>query len=98
VDDNFFDLGGHSLLLVKAHRILRERYPEVAVLDLFRYPTVGALAGFLTREKVEQISLAESRERGESRVERAQRQRDLRRQAVERRPGPPGRDPGGRRK
>lgn len=82
VDDNFFDLGGHSLLLVKAHRLLRERFPEVTVLDLFRYPTVGALAQFLSREKVEQVSLAESRERGENRGERAKRQRELRRQAT----------------
>ncbi len=44
-DDNFFDLGGHSLLLVKVHRQLRERLPrEISVVDLFQFPTVGALA------------------------------------------------------
>jgi amino acid adenylation domain-containing protein len=80
VDDNFFDLGGHSLLLVKAHRILRESFPEVAVVDLFQYPTVAALARFLTRERVEQLSLEESRERAESRSDRARQQR-MRRQA-----------------
>ncbi|HVR95768.1 MAG TPA: amino acid adenylation domain-containing protein, partial [Thermoanaerobaculia bacterium] len=75
VDDNFFDLGGHSLLLVQAHRRLRERFPEVAVVDLFRFPTVASLALYLTREQVEQIPLEASRERAESRAGRLRRQR-----------------------
>ncbi|MCU0621300.1 MAG: LLM class flavin-dependent oxidoreductase [Gemmatimonadales bacterium] len=46
---NFFDLGGHSLLAVQVHRRLRERYPEraLSITDLFRYPTIATLAGFL---------------------------------------------------
>jgi fengycin family lipopeptide synthetase D len=28
VHDNFFDLGGHSLLLVQVHSLLQERYPN----------------------------------------------------------------------
>ncbi|TAJ18769.1 MAG: hypothetical protein EPO68_07315, partial [Planctomycetota bacterium] len=45
VSDNFFDLGGHSLLVVRIHRRLRELgYAEVALTDLFRYPTIRALA------------------------------------------------------
>jgi amino acid adenylation domain-containing protein/non-ribosomal peptide synthase protein (TIGR01720 family) len=48
VEDNFFDLGGHSLLLVRAHARLRgeidERLPLVALL---RYPTVRSLARYL---------------------------------------------------
>jgi amino acid adenylation domain-containing protein/non-ribosomal peptide synthase protein (TIGR01720 family) len=44
-EDNFFDLGGHSLLLVKVHRELRKLLPrEISVVDLFQFPTVGALA------------------------------------------------------
>jgi len=48
MDDNFFDLGGHSLLLVQAHGRLRERFPQLTALDLFRYPTVATLAAYLT--------------------------------------------------
>jgi amino acid adenylation domain-containing protein len=48
LDDNFFDLGGHSLLLVQAHGRLRERFPQLTALDLFRYPTVATLAAYLT--------------------------------------------------
>ncbi len=47
-NDSFFDLGGHSLLLVEVQSKLRERLgEEVALLDLFKYPSVGALAGHL---------------------------------------------------
>ncbi len=44
-DDNFFDLGGHSLTMVRAAGRLSERLGRpVAVLDLFRTPTVASLA------------------------------------------------------
>ncbi|MEA2601554.1 MAG: hypothetical protein QOF89_2546 [Acidobacteriota bacterium] len=47
-DDNFFDLGGHSLLAAQVHVRLSEALSrEVALLDLFRYPTVASLAAFL---------------------------------------------------
>jgi len=45
VDDNFFDLGGHSLLLVEVHQQIKERLGrDVPIVDLFAHPTVGALA------------------------------------------------------
>lgn len=45
VNDNFFDLGGHSLLLVKTcDRLNAELGRELRVVDLFTYPTVAALA------------------------------------------------------
>jgi natural product biosynthesis luciferase-like monooxygenase protein len=46
--DNFFDLGGHSLLVVRVHRDLQQNVaPNVSLTDLYRYPTVGALARYL---------------------------------------------------
>ena len=48
LNDNFFDLGGHSLLAAQVHARLRESLGlEVAMVDLFRHPTVSALARFL---------------------------------------------------
>jgi hypothetical protein len=45
VHDNFFDLGGHSLLLVRLHSKLRRVLSaELSVIDLFRYPTISSLA------------------------------------------------------
>jgi amino acid adenylation domain-containing protein len=48
VDDNFFDLGGHSLALVQVQRKIKERLSrDVPVVDLFRTPTVALLARML---------------------------------------------------
>jgi hypothetical protein len=48
VSDNFFDLGGHSLLVVQVQRRLREACGrEVSITDMFRLPTVRALAAHL---------------------------------------------------
>jgi amino acid adenylation domain-containing protein/non-ribosomal peptide synthase protein (TIGR01720 family) len=48
VHDNFFDLGGHSLLLIRVHTELRQRLQRpIAVVDLFKHPTVASLAGHL---------------------------------------------------
>jgi amino acid adenylation domain-containing protein len=47
-DDNFFDLGGHSLLMVQVHSAIRKSFPtDVSMIDMFRYPTVGRLAEYL---------------------------------------------------
>ena len=43
--DSFFDLGGHSLLLFRVQGLVQERCGRrIAPLDLFRYPTIAALA------------------------------------------------------
>ncbi|MCA9501381.1 MAG: hypothetical protein KC588_19480, partial [Nitrospira sp.] len=48
VNDNFFDLGGHSLLLIQVHSRLREQLEQpVSQLDLLKYPTIRALARHL---------------------------------------------------
>jgi hypothetical protein len=45
IRDNFFDLGGNSLLLVPIHRKLVTRLSaNLAVSDLFRFPTIEALS------------------------------------------------------
>lgn len=45
---NFFDLGGHSLLVVRVQRQLKAVLNrDVAISDLFRFPTIRALAGHL---------------------------------------------------
>jgi hypothetical protein len=48
VEENFFDLGGHSLLLVEMHRRLQESlYRELSIVTLFEHPTVRSLAQHL---------------------------------------------------
>lgn len=46
--DNFFDLGGHSLLTIRVHdRLQKKLERSFPLLKLFEHPTVQALAGFL---------------------------------------------------
>ena len=48
VNDNFFDMGGHSLLLAQVRsKISNAIHKEVSIMDLFRYPTISTLARFL---------------------------------------------------
>ncbi len=47
LDDNFFDLGGHSLLMPRLLIELEPTWPDLAVLDFFRHPTVRTLAAHL---------------------------------------------------
>jgi acyl carrier protein len=66
---NFFDLGGHSLLLIKVQCKLEEQLnTPITIVDLFRHTTVASLARFLGEKRAENSSLLRHRER-------AQRQR-----------------------
>jgi acyl carrier protein len=48
VDDNFFDIGGHSLLLARVQARLSEQLGlSVSLLDLYAHPTVAELATYL---------------------------------------------------
>ena len=51
-DDNFFDLGAHSLMMVRAHARLTHTYgKDLPLVSLFRYPTVRSLAQHLSERK-----------------------------------------------
>lgn len=54
-DDFFTDLRGHSLLAARAVTELRASFPQagLSVRDLYRYPTVRALAGELRSRGIE---------------------------------------------
>lgn len=46
--DNFFDLGGHSLLMIQVHaQLCIALQREISIVRMFQYPTVGSLAKFL---------------------------------------------------
>jgi amino acid adenylation domain-containing protein len=50
VHANFFDLGGHSLTLVRVRSRLRDHFgDEISMVDMFRYPTISALADHVSR-------------------------------------------------
>jgi natural product biosynthesis luciferase-like monooxygenase protein/FkbM family methyltransferase len=51
IHDNFFEIGGNSLLLVEAHGRLRQAVGrEVTLVELMRYPTIESLSRFLGQD------------------------------------------------
>jgi acyl carrier protein len=51
IEQNFFDLGGHSLLVAKVIGQLQEKFNrELSTIDLFQYPTIKAMAQYLSQE------------------------------------------------
>jgi amino acid adenylation domain-containing protein len=83
VHDNFFSLGGHSLLLLQAVARLRDEIGEeigrsLTPIELFEYPTVAALA--------KRLAPAEEKEMGTSVLEQSRDRGASRRQSVRRRP------------
>jgi amino acid adenylation domain-containing protein len=50
--DNFFDLGGHSLLMVQVHSKLRQAFEKnISMVEMFQYPTIASLAKHLNRKQ-----------------------------------------------
>ena len=48
INDNFFDLGGHSLLVVQLQSQLRQKIgTEITLVELFQMPTVAAIAALI---------------------------------------------------
>jgi acyl-CoA synthetase (AMP-forming)/AMP-acid ligase II len=73
--DNFFDIGGHSLLIIQVLKELREKVPRpIQMTDLFRHTTIESLGRFLESGDTQADSASQ---RGRSRA-------DARRAAVTR--------------
>lgn len=73
--DNFFDLGGHSLLLPKVLTELRTMAArDLSMVDLFRYPTVHTLAA----------AMGEGSQDAGSQDAQSQRMKDARKAGVRR--------------
>jgi amino acid adenylation domain-containing protein len=51
VNDNFFDVGGNSLYLIKVSTILAEAFPSLTIVDLFNYTTIDKLAAFIAESE-----------------------------------------------
>jgi amino acid adenylation domain-containing protein len=59
LNDNFFDLGGHSLLVVQMQSRLRKLLNRnVMLVDLFQHPTIGSFAEFLAGDNEGETAFA----------------------------------------
>jgi amino acid adenylation domain-containing protein len=54
VESNFFDLGGHSLLLARMQVVMESEFGvNLTAAEVFRHPTVGAMAAWLEQAQSE---------------------------------------------
>jgi amino acid adenylation domain-containing protein len=59
INDNFFDIGGHSLLLSQVHEQLKGLFDKkITIVDLFNYPTIKSLAEFISQKDSGDTSLS----------------------------------------
>ncbi|MBG86577.1 MAG: non-ribosomal peptide synthase [Verrucomicrobiales bacterium] len=76
IHDNFFEMGGHSLLILKAQNKLREKVGvDLPLADLFRHPTLASLAAHIgnTASDKPETNRSDALQAGRSRL--AQRRR-----------------------
>ncbi|HZR97743.1 MAG TPA: amino acid adenylation domain-containing protein [Chloroflexota bacterium] len=65
VEDNFFDLGGHSLLILQVHgKLCRAFNTDLTIAQMFQYPTVRALAEYVQRPRQQAAALGQAQDRG----------------------------------
>ena len=68
VADNFFDIGGHSLLAVQLHRQLRASFgQQLTITDIFRYPTIRALSARLSSDEADTNAVQMGQSRAQDR-------------------------------
>ncbi len=57
--DNFFDLGGHSLLIVQVHQKLKQQIDTpLSLTDLYRFPTIRSLTDHLASDAPDESVMA----------------------------------------
>jgi natural product biosynthesis luciferase-like monooxygenase protein len=77
IHDNFFDLGGHSLLMAQVHSELRQSFnKDFPLVKILEHPTISSLAKYLAEEESEQVSVQQSYERAMKQREGLKRQRE----------------------
>jgi amino acid adenylation domain-containing protein len=82
-EDNFFDLGGHSLLMVRVNSRLRETFSkDISMVDMFGFTTIRALASHINGivSSVEDVVAAQVVQTKDSGGKHALRSRQLFRQ------------------
>ncbi len=78
IDDNFFDLGGNSLDIIKVHNRLKEvSSKSLPVVSMFKYPTIRSLAAYFS--ETGEAGAHTKIDRSEA-LERAGRDRNVRRE------------------
>ncbi|BAZ70869.1 beta-ketoacyl synthase (plasmid) [Fischerella sp. NIES-4106] len=78
IHDNFFEIGGNSLLMIQARSRLQELFnTDMSIADLFEYPTISALAEYLSQTQNEQPAFQEVHNRAKKQQEVMEAERKL---------------------
>jgi FkbM family methyltransferase len=78
VNDNFFDLGGNSLLLVKVHSKLQEAFSKkISMVEMFRRATVLSLSSYLVGGENGKSALKQTQTRAQKQTTAINTQREL---------------------
>ncbi|MDZ8091985.1 MAG: SDR family NAD(P)-dependent oxidoreductase [Nostoc sp. DedQUE05] len=87
IHDNFFELGGDSLLMVQVRSKLQAALNcDISTADLFEYPTINVLAGYLSQTQNQQPAFEQAQERAkrqEAAIEEEMELMKLRRRVYE---------------
>lgn len=68
VQDNFFDLGGTSILAVKVVELAEQEIKiELPIVKLFQYPNISSLAKYLSQSQSDQLSYDKIHDRAQLR-------------------------------
>ncbi|MEW6735405.1 MAG: amino acid adenylation domain-containing protein, partial [Acidobacteriota bacterium] len=68
--DNFFDIGGHSLLMIQIYNRLSTQLSQtLSMIEIFKYPTINSLAEYLGQQKTEYSTQPQNHKRGQVRRE-----------------------------
>ena len=79
IHDNFFDLGGHSMLIVQLHRKLNAAFDrELSVAEVFQFPTVATMARHLSSGDEPKPALSDRAEQRKAAAGRQRRRRERR--------------------
>ena len=76
INDNFFEVGGHSLLMVQVHSKLSDLFEsKLSIAEMFAKPTISALAEHLGNGKGHKAGLQSAATRAERRKQAAARRK-----------------------
>nr|QEO74753.1 AMP-dependent synthetase and ligase [uncultured bacterium] len=82
VNDNFFDLGGHSLLVARVHSRLEAHLgKEIPIIDLFQFATVRSLASYIMGKYDERGFSQQAQSRAEIRKAHAKGKKEARKKS-----------------
>ncbi|MEH2349562.1 MAG: amino acid adenylation domain-containing protein [Nostoc sp.] len=78
IHDNFFDLGGHSLLMLQINHKLRAILQrDISVVTMFQNPTIYSLAQYLSKAKEDKLAFENLRDSPFERLhQRTQKQKE----------------------